>query len=185
MKTGITIIFTAFLFNTLIGQPDHRVKLMDNEEVRFFVENHPDLEIEDIVNCDFTAIMYHEGISFVGISGLLLGYQLNETEFNKEFNLIKNSYSYLFPLEAINLAFSGQYCNRDTVVPDILTILETSYFRPQNSSKMFLLENQLGKFIDDEFLTFPHDCPDPDHGKSSGAVVDSVNKKIIYWVIFW
>ncbi len=185
MKNYILILLTIFFIDGCTGQESIESKFLNTDEVRGFINKHPDLTYEDLVRSDFPKVMYNAGISFVGISGLLIGFELDDAEFQKEFDSIKKTYTYLFPLDTLNSEPLKTFCESDTIVPDVSTILEYSYFKFDGASKMYLLKNQLGVFVDEMYLKYPYECPNPSHGYSCGAVVDISTKRILYWVIFW
>ena len=185
MKIHLLIIFTFLFLSNCSGQPTFESNFLDNEEVRGFIKKHPTLSYEDIVKSDYPEVMTNAGISFVGISGLLIGYELDDSEFQKNFMDIKNTYTYLLSLETFDLEPHKSFCESDTIIPDVTTILKYSYFKLNQNSKIYLLKNENGIFVEKKYLTYPYDCPNPSHGYSCGAVVDSFSKKILYWVIFW
>lgn len=185
MKINILIIFSLSLLVNCQGQIDYKSKYLNNDEVRGFIKKHPTLAYEDLVNSDYVAVMNNAGISFVGISGLLIGYELDDSEFQKDFTNIKSTYTYLLTLETFNSESHKTFCESDTIIPDVTTILKYSYFKLNQNSKIFLLKNENGIFVDKTYFEYPYDCPNPSHGYSCGAIVDSLNNKILYWVIFW
>lgn len=185
MKINLLTLFTLVLLANCSGQNSYESKFLDTEEVRSFIKKHPTLTYKDLVSSDYTAVMTNAGISFVAISGLLIGYELDESEFQKKLTTIKNKYTYLFPLETFGAENLKSFCEADTILPDITTILKYSYFKLNQESQIYLLKNENGVFIDEKYLNYPYDCPDPSHGYSCGAVVDPSTYRIMYWIIFW
>lgn len=185
MKNHLLVLLSLFFVVSCSSQETFKSKFLNTDEVKEFISKHPNLTHEDLINSDFTNVKNNAGISFVGISGLLFGSELDEAEFQKELDSIKRTYTYLFPLDKLNSEPLKSFCESDTIVPDVSTLLQYSYFKFDGASTMYLLKNQLGVFVDEMYLTYPYECENPSHGYSCGAVVDASTKRILYWVIFW